>query len=775
MICPQPAAPVDLLASHPRPRSAEVTVVIPLYNAGLFLRESLESVFLQEGVALEVIVVDDGSQDEGASLACNLLGQAADRVANFLVLSHRGRHGPAAARDSAMRKATTEFALLLDADNSLYPRCAKRCLQALQNSQAAFAYPMLRMVGTRQGILGARAFDPEALAQGNYIDTLSLLRRSAWEAVGGFPHLEPALEDYALWLTLIEHGFHGVQVPEILATYRSHEDSRTVRSLPGTSAIHARLQRAFPWISLTRREEAHPDRYLELMLRILANTIYQDPSLNSGSYDPRQRASGRDWPSQAHSMVGLARLRNLATLMERTLDEGVAGDYIETGVWRGGCCILMRAVLASRSNRQRKVYVADSFAGLPPPRPDLYPADAGDKHSEFPQLAVSLQTVKDHFARYDLLDGQVVFVPGYFSQTLAGLPGPFALLRLDGDMYESTLVALESLYPRLSPGGFVIIDDYGALPNCRQAVDDYRRQHAIEAPMEEIDWTGVWWQKPLAPALPPSSESDFKLACEARGRKPDPLFFWYHTIDLGEGWTTPGSFDYRACAGQAGYPQDMSGLRALDIGSATGFWAFEMEKRGARVTSVELPSLLDWDRFPGESETGILEKVRRRLPSHSLLPLPSLAEASPQELHHLLLDGPFQFCRDALGSQVERLYSTIYNLPENLSYDWVMLGDVLLHTVNPLQALASAARVCHGTLVIADDITGTLEDPPALLYVGGERPEADFGEWWRPNLAWFHQVLKRLGFSSVLTVGYLEGHLWPGGGPYRKRVLQAHR
>jgi O-methyltransferase len=141
--------------------------------------------------------------------------------------------------------------------------------------------------------------------------------------------------------------------------------------------------------------------------------------------------------------------------------------------------------------------VADSFAGLPPADPDHYPADAGDILHTFSELAVPLEEVKANFARYDLLDSRIVFVKGFFSETLPSLDaGPFALLRLDGDMYESTMVALEALYPRLSPGGFVVIDDYGAYEACRTAVHDYREREGIAAPIEAIDWTGVYWRKP---------------------------------------------------------------------------------------------------------------------------------------------------------------------------------------------------------------------------------------------------------------------------------------
>ena len=195
-------------------------------------------------------------------------------------------------------------------------------------------------------------------------------------------------------------------------------------------------------------------------------------------------------------MVGVLRLQNVLELTQRAIDEGIPGDLIETGVWRGGCCILMRGVLAANLVTNRKVYVADSFAGLPPPNTGKFPLDKGLKLHKMPELAVSLDEVKANFDRYGLLDDQIVFLKGFFSNTLPTLQAEsFAVIRLDGDMYESTYVALECLYPKLSVGGFVIIDDYGAIKQCRDAVDDYRRKMDIVDKIEEIDWTGAWWQK----------------------------------------------------------------------------------------------------------------------------------------------------------------------------------------------------------------------------------------------------------------------------------------
>lgn len=213
-------------------------------------------------------------------------------------------------------------------------------------------------------------------------------------------------------------------------------------------------------------------------------------------FDPAAREQGLDWPAAAETMVGLRRLDNVQRCVEDVLQRRVPGDFIETGVWRGGTVIFIRAVLKLHGDTDRVVWAADSFQGLPKPS-GAYPADAGDRHWEYStDLAVSVEQVKANFARYDMLDDQVRFLVGWFSETLPAAPiERLALLRLDGDMYESTIDALRALYPKLSVGGYAIIDDYGALPNCRRAVDDYRRQHDISEPIQAIDGSGVYWQR----------------------------------------------------------------------------------------------------------------------------------------------------------------------------------------------------------------------------------------------------------------------------------------
>jgi O-methyltransferase len=239
--------------------------------------------------------------------------------------------------------------------------------------------------------------------------------------------------------------------------------------------------------------------YLDLIEDVLINRIYRDPGISAwsrGRHHLQEREIGSDWPAVAHSMIGKRRMRNLRELCELALRDGVPGDFAETGVWRGGAAILMRAVLKAHRDDTRTVWVADSFAGVPPPNVATYPADAGDVHFQAEALSISQAEVAENFRRYGLLDRQVRFLPGWFKDTLPDAPiTRLAVLRLDGDLYESTMDALNSLYRKLSPGGFVIVDDYGAVEGCRLAVEAFRTAHGISEQMRRIDWAGVWWRK----------------------------------------------------------------------------------------------------------------------------------------------------------------------------------------------------------------------------------------------------------------------------------------
>ena len=239
--------------------------------------------------------------------------------------------------------------------------------------------------------------------------------------------------------------------------------------------------------------------YLDLMQSCLTGSIYRDlpeASFGLNTFDPRRRVHGLDWPAQAQTMIGEKRMANLRTLMESVIAENVPGDFIETGVWRGGACIFMRAILYAHNIVDRCIWAEDSFEGLPPPDELKYPLDTGSVFHEYEPLAVRLERVQDNFRAYGLLDEQVKFLKGWFKDTLPTAPiRQLALMRLDGDMYESTMDALTNLYPKLSHQGYVIVDDYHAVPVCKAAVHDYCDANGIHPEIIEIDGVGVYWKK----------------------------------------------------------------------------------------------------------------------------------------------------------------------------------------------------------------------------------------------------------------------------------------
>jgi cephalosporin hydroxylase len=261
--------------------------------------------------------------------------------------------------------------------------------------------------------------------------------------------------------------------------------------------------------------------YLDLMKKCLVNLLYGE--LEAWPVEPRRflkrklvaafkargikmvwdkpfnaddRVYGRGWPASAHTMLGVKQLDNLQLCVEDVLAKGVPGDLVETGVWRGGATIFMRAILKAYGVTNRRVWVADSFNGLPSPNPEVYPADADAHFHTVKFLSVSFDEVKANFEKYGLLDEQVRFLKGWFRDTLPSAPiEKLAVIRLDGDMYESTMDALVALYPRLSVGGYLIVDDY-ELPGCRKAIHDYRESHAITDELRPIDGYGaVYWQR----------------------------------------------------------------------------------------------------------------------------------------------------------------------------------------------------------------------------------------------------------------------------------------
>jgi cephalosporin hydroxylase/glycosyltransferase involved in cell wall biosynthesis len=278
--------------------------------------------------------------------------------------------------------------------------------------------------------------------------------------------------------------------------------------------------------------------YLDLMKRALLDVIYSDAdavvmsTISKKAFTVAEaRRSGLDWPQGGLTMIGLERLNNLQFCVEDVLQRGIPGDFIETGVWRGGSCIFMRSILKIYAITDRTIWVADSFQGLPKPDPAHYPLDKDLDLSMWRELAVSREEVAHNFERFDLLDDQVQFLEGWFKDTLVAAPiEKLAVLRLDGDLYESTMQALTALYPKVVPGGYIIIDDYGAVEACRQAVHDYRSQHGITEEIHAIDWTGVYWQRalPLADSSVARTISAIRQAYHERYESSLRDWLFYH-------------------------------------------------------------------------------------------------------------------------------------------------------------------------------------------------------------------------------------------------------
>lgn len=255
-------------------------------------------------------------------------------------------------------------------------------------------------------------------------------------------------------------------------------------------------------------------------------------------------------------------------------------------------------------------------------------------------------------------------------------------------------------------------------------------------------------------------------------------YYWYHTVELPHGLVTPGLYDFRGSLSCFQFPEDMHGMQVLDVGSATGFFAFEFERRGARVVSVELPSLEALDRFPGQNLDQTLEKIEQMIVPSSVTGLSGYVKKySADELYFYLLEGPFQFCRKLLESKIERCYSTVYDLSAARvgldGFDLIFMGDILLHTLHPLLALAAIAPLCRGSLVLSQVMPDDLAGQPVMHYVGGDSPGADEISWWWPNEACLVQLLKKLGFREVVRVGSHSGTLRPSGFAYNRAILRA--
>lgn len=241
----------------------------------------------------------------------------------------------------------------------------------------------------------------------------------------------------------------------------------------------------------------------KLKLRLLGITIPQYTDIGHLLTNPNMlenllgdRYEGKNWPEQGETMIGYRRLTHLENCVIEVVKNNIPGDFIETGVWRGGACILMASMVSEFHLYDRKVWLADSFKGLPEPDPGKFPSDLNDTLFSYSELAVSLEQVEANLEKYNVNKQIVKYLKGWFKDTMPHAPvQQLSILRVDGDLYESTIEVLIHLYPKLSVGGLCIIDDYGAIPACKKAVEDFRKTFDINELITHIDWTGIFWKK----------------------------------------------------------------------------------------------------------------------------------------------------------------------------------------------------------------------------------------------------------------------------------------
>ena len=225
--------------------------------------------------------------------------------------------------------------------------------------------------------------------------------------------------------------------------------------------------------------------YINLLKKSLCNYLYLGGQNEPPTYDWMKYYSDYKWSIPAicrpHTCLRMAQLDNLQDCVLNVIEDNIEGDFIEAGVYKGGAVIFMSGLLQSLDITDRKVWVADSFSGIPVARDNTTAHDIVDDWDD--RWEASLDEVQSNFRRYGLLSDNVIFLKGYFEKTLPKAKiEKIAIARLDGDSYESTMDALQSLYPKMTSGGYVIIDDWH-VSVCRQAVFDYRKSFNITAPI----------------------------------------------------------------------------------------------------------------------------------------------------------------------------------------------------------------------------------------------------------------------------------------------------
>lgn len=237
---------------------AEACVCISLYNYERYIVETLDSVLFQTLRPLDLVIVDDASTDGSRRVAANWLMVNQERFNNISFASHYRNSGLSATRNTGFSLAQTEYVFVLDADNSIYPRCVSTCLRAIKTVEVEFAYTIIERFVSETGnpcmlapLMGVESWSKDNLVYGNYIDAMALVRKDAWALVGGYRIMKHGWEDYDLWCKFVENNLNGILVPEILCRYRVHETSMLNTTTRANSHdVIDDMIRHHPWLKL---------------------------------------------------------------------------------------------------------------------------------------------------------------------------------------------------------------------------------------------------------------------------------------------------------------------------------------------------------------------------------------------------------------------------------------------------------------------------------------------------------------------------------------------
>ena len=260
----RPSPHAQTLVAWRSEEPSRAAVIVSLYNYSDWVLDALNSVAQQWQRHLELIVVDDASCDDGlervAAWMQEQIASAQHPFTRLQLVRHDHNVGLATARNTGFNLAEADWCFVLDADNILYPDAIAACLALAEAGPDGLVvvHPIIAveadpsMVDEHRSLVATATWQQEVLAQGNVVDAMALVRRSAWTIVGGYSHIEGGWEDYDFWCKLIAHGFHGVQCPMVLATYRSHANSMSATVTNSSWApLRRTLQERHPWLHLT--------------------------------------------------------------------------------------------------------------------------------------------------------------------------------------------------------------------------------------------------------------------------------------------------------------------------------------------------------------------------------------------------------------------------------------------------------------------------------------------------------------------------------------------